>query len=48
MFVILKKNYQLEKIRGWVKVAEKSLDYVNFRALVNEEKKIVDEISGVL
>lgn len=48
LYVILKMNKELEKIRKFLKIARHTLDYTKYLALANEEKSKIDSISSIL
>lgn len=47
MFVIFKKNEKLFRIRTFLKIAERSLDYYKFRLLVQEEKTVIQQVESI-
>ena len=48
MFVILKKNEKHFRIRTWLRIAERSLDYTKFSLLVQEERLAIQQIESIL
>jgi hypothetical protein len=48
MFVIFRKNERLFRIRTFLRIAERSLDYEKFKELVQDEKTVILQIESIL